>query len=311
MGSNEIYVGNNVDVLKTFEDESVDMCITSPPYYNLRDYENSGQIGAEASVDLFVSNLCKVFDEVYRVLKPTGSCWVNIGDTYDKKKLSQVPSRFEIAMSDRGWYLRNEIIWNKPNPQPMSVKDKFWPNHEKIFWFVKKLKGYYFDRDPILVPVAETSLKRMFCNNNLSERKDIGATEKEGYSLTSKKQDEYFEKMRESVDFDKGFNYQQLIDSGKCPTRPMFTVWDISSHSKYHGAHFAVYPPELIKVPILATCPPEGVVLDPFVGSGTTCVVAKESNRKYVGIDISEEYAKLARDRIPTNLDNFFFDGII
>ena len=306
MDPNEIYVGNNVDVLKTFEDESVDMCITSPPYYNLRDYKNSGQLGAEASVDIFVSNLCKVFDEVHRVLKPTGSCWVNIGDTYDKKKLSQVPSRFEIAMSDRGWFLRNEIIWNKPNPQPMSVKDKFWPNHEKIFWFVKKLKGYYFDRAPILVPQAEVSLKRMFCSNNLSKRKDIDATEKEGFSLTSKKQDEYFEKMRETVDFDKNFNYQQLIDSGKCPTRPMFTVWDISSHSKYKGAHFAVYPPELIKVPILTTCPPEGVVLDPFVGSGTTCMVAKVLNRKYVGIDISEEYVKLARDRISTSLDNFF-----
>ena len=306
MKTNEIYVGNNVDVLKTFEDESVDMCITSPPYYNLRDYKNSGQLGAEASVDLFVSNLCEVFDEVHRVLKPTGSCWVNIGDTYDKKKLSQVPSRFEIAMSDRGWFLRNEIIWNKPNPQPMSVKDKFWPNHEKIFWFVKKLKGYYFDRDPILVPQAEVSLKRMFCNNNLSKRKDIKATEKEGFSMTSKKQNTYFERMRESVDFDKDFNYQQLIDSGKYPTRPMFTVWDMSSHSKYKGAHFAVYPPELIKVPILATCPPEGVVLDPFVGSGTTCVVAKNFNRKYVGIDISEDYAKLARDRISTNLDNFF-----
>ena len=146
MKTNEIYVGNNVDVLKTFEDESVDMCITSPPYYNLRDYKNSGQLGAEASVDLFVSNLCEVFDEVHRVLKPTGSCWVNIGDTYDKKKLSQVPSRFEIEMSDRGWYLRNEIIWNKPNPQPISSKDRFWTNHEKVFWFVKKLKGYYFDR---------------------------------------------------------------------------------------------------------------------------------------------------------------------
>ena len=303
---NEIYVGNNVDVLKTFEDESVDMCITSPPYYNLRDYKNTGQIGAEASVDLFVSNLCEVFDEVHRVLKPTGSCWVNIGDTYDKKRLLQVPSHFEIAMSDHGWYLRNEIIWNKPNPQPISSKDRFWTNHEKMFWFVKKLKGYYFDRDPILVPVAETSLKRMFCNNNLDKRKDIEATDKEGYSLTSKKQDEYFEKMRETIDFDKNFNYQQLIDSGKCPTRPMFTVWDISSHSKYKGAHFAVYPPELIKVPILATCPPEGIVLDPFVGSGTTCVVAKNFNRKYVGIDISEDYAKLARDRISTSLDDFF-----
>jgi len=309
---NEIYVGNNVDVLKTFEDESVDMCITSPPYYNLRDYKNSDQIGAESSVDLFVSNLCKVFDEVHRVLKPTGSCWVNIGDTYNEKKLLQVPSRFEIAMSDCGWYLRNEIIWNKPNPQPISVKDKFWPNHEKIFWFVKKLKGYYFDRVPILEPWGESSLRRMFRSNNLSTRKDTGSTEKEGYSFSSENQDKNYTRMRESLGENKDFNYQQLIDSGKCPSRPMFTVWNISaSGGEVKGAHFAVYPPELIKVPILATCPPEGVVLDPFVGSGTTCVVAKDLNRKYIGIDISEEYAKLARDRIPTSLDNFFFDGII
>ena len=302
---NEIYVGNNVDVLKTFEDESVDMCITSPPYYNLRDYKNSGQIGAESSVDLFVSNLCKVFDEVYRVLKPTGSCWVNIGDGYDKKKLLQVPSRFEIAMSDHGWNLRNEIIWNKPNPQPISSKDRFWTNHEKVFWFVKKLKGYYFDRNPTLVPFAEVSIRRMFATNNMSKRKDFGTTEKEGFSLSSENQDKNFTRMRESLDINRDFDYQQLIDSGTCPTRPMFTVWDIST-SGYKGSHFAVYPPELIKVPILATCPPEGVVLDPFVGSGTTCVVAKNFNRKYVGIDISEEYVKLARDRISTSLDDFF-----
>ena len=305
MKTNEIYVGNNVDVLKTFEDESVDMCITSPPYYNLRDYKNLGQIGAETSVDLFVSNLCQVFDEVYRVLKPSGSCWVNIGDTYDKKKLLQVPSRFEIAMSDRGWYLRNEIIWSKPNPQPISSKDRFWTNHEKIFWFVKKLNGYYFDRDPILEPWAEITVRRMFSTNDLSKRKDSGVTEKEGFSISSENQDKHYARMRESLGINKDFNYQQLIDSGKCPTRPMFTVWNISAKN-YKGAHFAVYPPELIKVPILATCPPEGVVLDPFVGSGTTCVVAKDSNRKYIGIDISEEYAKLARNRISITLDDFY-----
>ena len=302
---NKIYVGNNVEVLKTFEDESVDMCITSPPYYNLRDYKNSDQIGAESSVDLFVSNLCEVFKEVYRVTKPTGSCWVNIGDTYDKKKLLQVPSRLEIAMSDHGWCLRNEIIWNKPNPQPISSKDRFWSNHEKVFWFVKKLKGYYFDRKPMLVPQAEVSVRRIFSNNNLDKRKDSGATEKEGFSISSESQDKHYARMRESLDIDKDFDYQQLIDSGKCPTRPMFTVWDIPA-TTYKGAHFAVYPSELIETPILSTCPPEGVVLDPFVGSGTTCVVAKNFNRKYVGIDISEDYAQLARDRISTSLDDFF-----
>ena len=308
MKTNEIYVGNNVDVLKTFEDESVDMCITSPPYYNLRDYKNSGQLGAEASVDLFVSNLCEVFDEVHRVLKPTGSCWVNIGDTYDKKKLLSVPSHFEIAMSEHGWYLRNEIIWNKPNPQPMSVKDRFWTNHEKIFWFVKKLKGYYFDRVPTLEPWAEVTVRRMFSNNDLSKHKDTGLEGKEGYSLSSENQDKHYKRMRESLGITKDFNYQQLIDSGKCPSRPKFTVWDISTTS-YKGAHFAVYPPELIERPILSTCPPNGIVIDPFMGSGTTAVVAKNNGRQYIGCELNPEYAELSEKRISesvvSSLKNF------
>jgi len=144
MQTNIIHVGDNITNLKNLDDSSVDLCVTSPPYYNLRDYQNAGQIGVENTVDDYVENLCKVFDEVYRVLKPTGSCWVNIADTYDKKRLLQVPSRFEIAMSDRKWYLRNEVIWNKPNPQPISSKDRFWSNHEKFFWFVKDVKKVFF-----------------------------------------------------------------------------------------------------------------------------------------------------------------------
>jgi len=273
------------------------MCVTSPPYYNLRDYKNSGQIGAENTVKDFVENLCKVFDEIHRILKPTGSCWVNIGDTYDKKRLLQVPSRFEIAMCDRGWHLRNEIIWSKPNPQPISSKDRFWGNHEKFFWFVKDVKKYYFNRDAILVPQAEISIRRMFSKNNMKKRKDFNASDKEGFAISSSSQDKHYARMREEMGIDKEFNYEELIRSGKCPTRPEFDTWNVPSVT-YKGAHFAVYPPELIEKPILSCCPEQGIVIDPFMGSGTTGEVAKLNNRKYIGLELNPEYAILANERI-------------
>ena len=295
--TNIIHIGDNIFHLTNIPDASVDMCVTSPPYYNLRDYKNSNQIGAENTVNDFVENLCKVFDEVKRILKPTGSCWVNIGDTYDKKRLLQVPSRFEIAMCDRGWHLRNEIIWSKPNPQPISSKDRFWGNHEKFFWFVKDVKKYYFNRDPILVPQAEISIRRMFSKNNMDKRKDFNASSKEGFAISSSSQDKHYARMREEMGIDKEFNYEELIKSGKCPMRPEFDTWDIPSVT-YKGAHFAVYPPELIEKPILSCCPEQGIVIDPFMGSGTTGEVAKLNNRKYIGLELNTEYAILANERI-------------
>ena len=295
--TNIIHVGDNLFHLTNIPDNSVDMCVTSPPYYNLRDYKNSGQIGAENTVKDFVENLCKVFDEIHRILKPTGSCWVNIGDTYDKKRLLQVPSRFEIAMCDRGWHLRNEIIWSKPNPQPISSKDRFWGNHEKFFWFVKDVKKYYFNRDAILVPQAEISIRRMFSKNNMSKRKDFNASDKEGFAISSNSQDKHYARMREEMGIDKEFNYEELIKSGKCPTRPEFDTWNVPSVT-YKGAHFAVYPPELIEKPILSCCPEQGIVIDPFMGSGTTGEVAKLNHRRYIGLELNPEYAILANERI-------------
>ena len=295
--TNIIHVGDNLFHLTNIPDNSVDMCVTSPPYYNLRDYKNSGQIGAENTVKDFVENLCKVFDEIHRILKPTGSCWVNIGDTYDKKRLLQVPSRFEIAMCDRGWHLRNEVIWSKPNPQPISSKDRFWGNHEKFFWFVKDVKKYYFNRDAILVPQAEISIRRMFSKNNMDKRKDFNASSKEGFAISSNSQDKHYARMREEMGIDKEFNYEELIKSGKCPTRPEFDTWNVPSVT-YKGAHFAVYPPELIEKPILSCCPEQGIVIDPFMGSGTTGEVAKLNNRRYIGLELNPEYAILANERI-------------
>ena len=301
MQTNIIHVGDNITNLKNLDDSSVDLCVTSPPYYNLRDYQNAGQIGVENTVDDYVENLCKVFDEVYRVLKPTGSCWVNIADTYDKKRLLQVPSRFEIAMSDRKWYLRNEVIWNKPNPQPISSKDRFWSNHEKFFWFVKDVKKYYFNREPMMVPQAEISIRRIFSNNNIKKRKDANTSQKEGFAISSTSQDKHYARMREEMNIEKDFNYEELVASGKCPMRPEFTVWNVSS-TTYNGAHFAVYPPDLIEKPIKTCCPDDGIVIDPFMGSGTTGEVAVNSNKKYIGFELNPDYAALAEKRIHDSL---------
>jgi DNA modification methylase len=301
MQTNIIHVGDNITNLKNLADSSVDLCVTSPPYYNLRDYQNTGQIGVENTVDDYVENLCKVFDEVYRVLKPTGSCWVNIADTYDKKRLLQVPSRFEIAMSDRKWHLRNEVIWNKPNPQPISSKDRFWSNHEKFFWFVKDVKKYYFNREPMMVPQAEISIRRMFSNNNIKKRKDANTSQKEGFAISSTSQDKHYARMREEMNIEKDFNYEELVASGKCPMRPEFTVWNVSS-TTYYGAHFAVYPPDLIEKPIKTCCPDDGIVIDPFMGSGTTGEVAVNSNKKYIGFELNPDYAALAEKRIHDSL---------
>lgn len=283
METNVIHNCNCIDGMRGLPDGSVDMCITSPPYYNLRNYkDHSEQLGMEKTPADFIESLCQVFDEVQRVLKPEGVCWVNIGDTYKNKGLLQIPSRFEVAMTDRGWILRNEIIWSKPNPQPISAKDRFWTNHEKFFMFVKN-KKYYFDQPRL--PQKEVSIKRAFAKNHMDKRKDANTNDKEGFSLSSNNQDKHYEKLRER------------ILAGEVPTRPKFTVWDIASKS-YRGAHFAVYPPELLIDPITSSSPEGGVVLDPFMGSGTTAEVAASLNRQYIGYEINEEYINISQQRL-------------
>ena len=292
---NTIHNEDSLEGLKKLPAKSIDMCVTSPPYYNLRDYKNVRQIGIEKSVEGFVKNLCDIFDEVRRVLKDEGVCWVNIGDSYRNKALLQVPSRFEIEMVQRGWHLRNEIIWSKPNPQPISAKDRFWTNHEKFFMFVKNPKKYYFNQPR--VPQAEISIRRMFSKNHVDKRKDKDTTEKEGFSLSSHRQDEHYKRMRDKMDISKDFDYEELVKSGNIPTRPKFTVWDVSSKG-YKGAHFAVYPQELVTDPILSSSPEGGVVLDPFMGSGTTALVAMANSRNFIGFEVNMEYQKLALERI-------------
>ena len=388
--TNKVYSGSCLEVLKTFPDESIDTCITSPPYWGLRDYGTEGQIwggdsdcehdftsstrklhsgswgekdnalphqknatilnwevedkicnkcgawkgelGLEPTPEMFISNLCDIFDEIKRVLRPHGSCWVNLGDSYCRnpnsqdqtgktgiktmkynynfrhkkkfgsiykaKSLVQIPSRFSIEMTNRGWILRNEIIWHKPSCLPASVQDRYTVNYEKMFFFTKNPK-YYFKQQ-------------------IEETKDLLQRNKR-------------------------------------------TVWSVNTAS-FKGAHFATYPPELLESPIDATCPrfvdkitkkpreiviekksmerhelpkdspnyrparydgkysqgqryamyneigyddgrdddefEPGVVLDPFFGSGTTAQVAMSQDKDWVGIELNPEYEKISEKRL-------------
>jgi site-specific DNA-methyltransferase (adenine-specific) len=245
---NKILNGNSLEVLKTLPDNSIDCCITSPPYWGLRDYGHDEQLGSEKHFKEFVNNLCNVFDEVKRVLKPTGTCFVNLGDTYmndssysekgiqgfgkdkigmikkekqgvPKKSLCMIPERFAIEMVDRGWCLRNQIIWHKPNAMPSSANDRFTVDFEKIFFFVKQPTGYYFEQQ-IEETKAQVIEPRM-----MKEVRQI-ASEKSKY---------------------KGFQARTM-------TRNARTTWSINTECTKE-AHFATYPQKLVEQMILAGCP--------------------------------------------------------
>lgn len=308
---NEIYTGDVLEVLKTLESNSVDMVITSPPYWALRDYGIEGQLGLEPTFNEYIEKLCIVFDEVKRLLKPEGSCWVNLGDTYsgsnkgvggDKEKnkemftfnkkpniketltdkcLVQIPSRFAIAMCDRGWILRNEIIWHKPNAMPSSVADRFTVDYEKLFFFTKN-KKYYFkqQKEPMITTDTNPprSSKGVMGNVNLGLRKQdsVGRSD---YT---------------------GFNERYV--SPKDLMRNKRSVWVIPTQPTKE-LHFATFPEALIETPIKACCPKGGVVLDPFFGSGTTGIVAKKLGRNYIGIDLNPNYVKIAEKRLAKTVE--------
>lgn len=318
MDLNKIHTGHTLEILKTFPDASINMCITSPPYWGLRDYKTGpvkwqdgwiGELGTEPDFNAYINHLCDIFDEVKRVLKDDGTCWVNIGDTYGgcslnssygvkakgetsflksveylqkvahtrgkySKSLLLIPFRFAIEMSNRGWTVRNVIIWQKPNATPSSAKDRFTVDFEYLFFFSKN-KKYYFERQ--LEPIKQSTYDR--CKNGCGINKGANY---QGLNKTN------FERL------------QKRILSGEISGRNTRTVWSIATHA-YHGAHFAVFPPALLEIPIKAGCPEDGIVLDPFIGSGTTAVVANRLNRKWIGIELNPEYTKLAETRILQN----------
>lgn len=293
-----IIQGDSLGVLKTLPDESVDCVITSPPYWALRDYGCEGQLGLEPTFQEYIDKLCNIFDEVKRVLKKEGTCWVNIGDTYmnnssysvagrqgfnndksgmiykkDKdvleKSLCQIPSRFAIEMTNRGWILRNEIIWHKPNCMPSSVEDRFTVDFEKVFFFVKN-KKYYFEQilEPYTAPLDRWGGDNLKADNESEWDKGTGQST---YRTRNMRPNE------------EGRNKR--------------TVWSITTKG-FSEAHFATYPEALVEPMIKSGCPLGGIVLDPFSGSGTTGRVAIDNGREYIGIELNPEYIKIQEKRL-------------
>ena len=266
---NKVYYGDALEVLKTFPDNVADCLITSPPYYNLRDYGHKNQIGIEPSKEIYINKLCDIFDEVKRVLKKEGTCFVNLGDSYDKNNcLMNVPNDFASEMIKRNWFLRNEIIWNKPNCTPESVKNRFTVSHEKIFFFTQIKTKYYFKQQ--FEKQATFVTKKPYKNSKHKNLKNTATS---------------------------GGGFQKYGIKPNPEGRNKRTVWDIKVKS-YNEAHFAVYPIELIKTPILSGCPPKGVILDCFMGSGTTAEAALLADCYFLGVELNKEYEKHIIKRI-------------
>jgi DNA modification methylase len=245
---------------------SVNCCVTSPPYFGLRDYGNDEQIGLEETPEAFVESMVNVFREVKRVLADDGTLWLNLGDSYGKEKqLIGIPWRVALALQADGWYLRQDIIWSKPNPMPESVTDRCTKAHEYIFLLSKKPK-YFYDAEPIREPIKETSGSI----NGAPLRGDHVMTEG-GRKTESRQYDEI-----------KGANKR--------------SVWNVNTQP-YAGAHFATFPPDLIKPCIMAGCPTGGTVLDPFGGSGTTGMVALELGRSAELIELNPDYVEIIEGR--------------
>jgi len=288
-----ILQGDVIEQLQTLDAQSIHTCVTSPPYWGLRDYGVDGQIGLEETPELYVEKIVEVFREVKRVLRDDGTLWLNLGDSYGgncsqaskggragygnprercvnrqgdfkNKDLVGIPWMVAFALRADGWYLRSDIIWNKTNPMPESVTDRPTKAHEYIFLLSKSQK-YYYDNEAIKEPSKE---------NYGTRNRSNGKYHKEGFGL------------QPHTGLERNYT--------KANKR---TVWTVST-KPYKGAHFATFPPNLIKPCILAGAPPRGTVLDPFFGSGTTGAVAQELDRQWVGIEINAEYVELAENRM-------------
>ena len=290
---NKIITGNAIEVLKELPDCSVDCCITSPPYLGLRDYGVNGQIGLENSAEDYINRLTDIFREVRRVLKNDGTLWLNIGDSYvssnseysncKRKDVIGVPWLLAFALRDDGWYLRQDIIWEKPNAMPESVKDRCTKSHEYIFLFSKQSK-YYFDYKAIKEPavgfnniVPAGSKGTLRPNSRL--RKGNSRTFRGGGVYTKGQSfNNSAEIMRESHG-----NNENMTG-----LRNKRSVWTVATQG-YKEAHFATFPEKLIGPCVLAGSREGGIILDPFIGSGTTAVVAKKFNRGFIGIELNPE----------------------
>ena len=295
----KILQGDCIQSLKKLEDESINTCITSPPYWGLRDYNGEEkQLGLEETPEEFVENLVNVFREVKRVLRDDGTVWLNLGDSYssggrttttiqslrgDKdygvtrpkpsegikpKDLIGIPWRVAFALQADGWYLRQDIIWHKPNPMPESVRDRCTKAHEYIFLLSKNAK-YYFDNEAI-------------------KEDAVAKNRSAGNKVPQKGTDQPFSETKQGLIKAQQKKYQK---------RNKRSVWTVTT-KPFKGAHFATFPMDLIEPCVLAGCPEGGTVLDPFAGSGTTGIVAANHARNSVLLELNEEYIEIAKKRI-------------
>lgn len=272
----KIYVGDSERVLRRWPSGFVDLCVTSPPYFQLRDYGHQGQIGLEETPRAYVKRLLGVLDQVRRVLKPGGSLYLNLGDTYRDKSLLGIPWRVAQELTGHGWYLRNAIIWYKPHGLPSAIKDRLTNRYEFVFHLTRS-RRYYFDLDPIRVPNTSHRIRRPTAP---VRRGAQGLRHGPGLVVAGN-----------FTPNPRGKNPGDVWTIGP-ETRPKEYI------VRGKAMHYAPFPEALAEDPILAGSPPGGVVLDPFMGSGTTAAVAKRLGRKFLGVELVPDYATLARARV-------------
>lgn len=317
----------------------IDCCVTSPPYFGLRDYGNHEQIGMEATPEEFVEAMVNVFSKIHRVLKDDGTLWLNLGDSYARnggfaggkndrlmnhmegkqKRMNKVPSTgglkekdligipwmVAFALRSTGWYLRQDIIWSKPNPMPESVTDRCTKSHEYIFLFSKSAK-YYFDQEAIKTPVKDATIQRLMQNvenqTGLSRvpGKTNGAMKAVGGGV--RKFDDPLLKGKALANSTGGFyDNGTIVGNGMANKK---SVWTVTTQP-FSEAHFATFPEKLIVPCIKAGSRVNGIVIDPFMGSGTTALVAKKLNRHYIGFELNPEYVAIAEKRLHDELGMF------
>ena len=330
----KIYLGDALQVLNSIPDESINCCVTSPPYWGLRDYGVKGQLGLEKTPDEYVEKIVEIFREVKRVLRKDGTLWLNLGDTYNQgtkgnsgilkgeckqltnkgandtrrrdsnnlsparsgganavckpKDLIGIPWMVAFALRNDGWYLRQDIIWAKPNPMPESVKDRCTKAHEYMFSLSKSAR-YYYDHEAILEPVQADTVPRMLRGRSNDHKWVDGGP---GNQTIAKDLSKCFTK--KSGNLKRKENHNPNANFGvsvpwEGANRNKRSVWTIPTQPM-PDAHFATFPEKLIKPCILAGCPKGGTVLDPFFGSGTTGIVAYKHDRKFIGIELSQTY---------------------
>ena len=354
---NDFIQGGALSELQRLPDNFVDCCVTSPPYFGLRDYNHPDQIGTEETPEQFVASLCKIFKEVHRVLKKEGTLWLNLGDSYngsrkgigDKtitkqatnvgsrngerratrcdylkpKDLIGIPWMVAFALRSSGWYLRQDIIWSKPNPMPESITDRCTKSHEYIF-LLSKSKKYYYDYESIKTKAAPATKARLSQNVDAqlgSDRvpgKSNGPMKAVGRKNLPEGQANlgaYRDEIRRSG------NKKRVPSSERgCPpsngkkqsasvpwegyTANKRSVWTVTT-KPFKEAHFATFPEELIIDCIKAGCPPDGIVLDPFSGAGTTALVARKLNRNFIAIELNPQYINIAKKRLHDQLGFF------